>query len=155
MTNESSTGLYVKNRAAYSGNKEATDQQIAEWFALQAAHDKELDEMIAMGWGDTPQNRIPKDWRTRRKAEPYHAKLENRQKISDGMRKRFQLMLGNHGGKQGGKRSLALRITENEAEEIYKLRGYLSIRQIADRFGISKTAVWRICTFMKGDHLRA
>jgi hypothetical protein len=29
-------------------------------------HDIELDEQIAMGWGDTPQNRIPNNWRTRR-----------------------------------------------------------------------------------------
>jgi hypothetical protein len=29
-------------------------------------HDIELDEQIAMGWGDTPQNRIPKNWRMRR-----------------------------------------------------------------------------------------
>ncbi len=26
----------------------------------------ELDQMDRMGWGDTPQINIPKDWRTRR-----------------------------------------------------------------------------------------
>ena len=29
----------------------------------------ELDLAIELGWGETPQYRLPKDWRTRRKGE--------------------------------------------------------------------------------------
>jgi hypothetical protein len=32
-------------------------------------HDRELDEMIRMGWGGVDQYRIPADWRTRRGPE--------------------------------------------------------------------------------------
>jgi len=38
--------------------------------ARERAHDRELDEMIRMGWGGTDQDRIPADWRTRRGPEP-------------------------------------------------------------------------------------
>lgn len=34
-----------------------------------ALHDAELEAKIAMGWGDTPQGRIPTDWRARRGKE--------------------------------------------------------------------------------------
>ena len=33
------------------------------------AQDAELEEMIAAGWGNVPQDRIPKNWRTRRGPE--------------------------------------------------------------------------------------
>ena len=34
----------------------------------------ELDAMIAQGWGDVPQDKIPDDWRTRRR-QRYHTSL--------------------------------------------------------------------------------
>ncbi|MGP0075596.1 MAG: hypothetical protein ACLPWF_27080 [Bryobacteraceae bacterium] len=34
--------------------------------AREEAHDRETDEMIAMGWGTTDRARIPSDWRERR-----------------------------------------------------------------------------------------
>jgi hypothetical protein len=30
----------------------------------------DLDLMIANGWGDTPQDRMPADWRTRKRRKP-------------------------------------------------------------------------------------
>jgi hypothetical protein len=37
----------------------------ADLEANHEARDRELDEMIAMGWGDVDQDKIPPDWRTR------------------------------------------------------------------------------------------
>jgi hypothetical protein len=54
---------------------------------VDPAHDRELDEQIAMGWGSTSQTEIPSDWRTRRGPErPYT--IERRSNISQGMRRR-------------------------------------------------------------------
>lgn len=35
----------------------------------QAERAKMIDEQLAMGWGRTPQDKIPADWRTRRGPE--------------------------------------------------------------------------------------
>lgn len=35
------------------------------WMEKESAHNFELDEMIAMGWGATEQRKIPADWRAR------------------------------------------------------------------------------------------
>src|ERR1700674_4745557 len=37
----------------------------AALIAKEEAHERELDEMIRMGWGEVEQTRIPPDWRTR------------------------------------------------------------------------------------------
>src|ERR1700733_15756631 len=48
-------------------------------------HDKLLEEQIAMGWGNTDQDKIPDDWRERRSLEKtyslilFFANLENSQ----------------------------------------------------------------------------
>lgn len=59
------------------------------------ARDRELDEMIAMGWGDTPAKLIPPDWRTRRgvdntRTTEIKAKMSHR--IRAARQKRKQIM---------------------------------------------------------------
>lgn len=41
----------------------------AKFNARQAERAKMIDDQLAMGWGRTPQDQIPKDWRTRRGPE--------------------------------------------------------------------------------------
>jgi hypothetical protein len=56
---------------------------------LDPAHDRELDEMIAMGWGDVPQAEIPPCWRTRR--GPGQLRTETQKlNISRGIRNRLK-----------------------------------------------------------------
>lgn len=50
-------------------------------------HDRELDAMIALGWGSTPQCEIPPDWFTRRGPERIHS-ADRKQAISRGMQRR-------------------------------------------------------------------
>ena len=50
---------------------------------------RELDELIAAGWGEVPQDRIPADWRTR-KAPKYSATPEHREHVKAGMRRVFE-----------------------------------------------------------------
>ena len=42
------------------------DDDIEKLDLVSLSPISELDEMIAMGWGDVPQVKIPSDWRTRR-----------------------------------------------------------------------------------------
>jgi len=53
-------------------------------------HTDELDEMIRLGWGDTPQNRLPADWRTRRGPErvPTAEEMEKRRERLWGKKRR-------------------------------------------------------------------
>lgn len=62
-----------------------------------ALHEAELEAKIAMGWGDTPQGRIPADWRTRRGKEQGLSPL-HRANIAAGIarRKANQTSSGEH-----------------------------------------------------------
>jgi hypothetical protein len=41
---------------------------ICQTCSAASPHCRELDALIAAGWGDIPRGRIPPNWRTRKKA---------------------------------------------------------------------------------------
>lgn len=64
-----------------------TEAVISENFRRrQSERDRELDAMIAMGWGGSSPFMIPADWRTRRGPEKGGLTLQHRAKISAGRR---------------------------------------------------------------------
>jgi len=52
-------------------------------------HDKLLEEQIAMGWGNTDQDKIPDDWRERRRPEKTFS-LERILAIREGRRRQLR-----------------------------------------------------------------
>jgi hypothetical protein len=55
---------------AEPGRDTSTAGFVGESFeAQEAKRGAEIDAKIAMGWGDTPPERIPADWRSRRGVE--------------------------------------------------------------------------------------
>ena len=57
--------------AAYwdSRPNDRADALVVDAPALNLQLMSELDLKIANGWGDTPQTKLPPDWRTRKKSE--------------------------------------------------------------------------------------
>lgn len=56
-------GIQMRAQIPANGIEQA---MLNDFHRRMAERDRELDEMIAMGWGGVDGNRIPADWRTRR-----------------------------------------------------------------------------------------
>lgn len=65
-----SRDMNMRNGSHFLDPEEALVQSYAAASAPRIRLDpmSDLDLMIANGWGDTPQHRLPADWRTRKKA---------------------------------------------------------------------------------------
>jgi len=67
------------------GSMQPTTAELIRELLCNPVHDRELDEMIAAGWGDVDQDKIPANWRTRRGPDPQHS-AEWRAKISNSLK---------------------------------------------------------------------
>lgn len=65
------------------GRQWGLEESDKAFWEQQEARNRELDEMIAMGWGDVDQARLPSDWRTRRGPD----NLEHRRRIQAGVKR--------------------------------------------------------------------